>query len=408
MTLLKNKKILLAITGSIAAYKTPHLVRLLVKQGAEVKVIITEAAATMVSPLALSTVSKHSILGDISSGSEWNNHVALGYWADVMLIAPASANTLGHLAHGLCNNLIHAVYLSAKCPVIIAPAMDADMWEHPAVKENFNSLRNRAKHYYIPVEHGELASGLIGAGRMAEPENIVIYLEEFFANSENEIYKDQIHRKKAIVTAGPTYEMLDPVRFIGNFSSGKMGIAVAHALVHSGYEVELIVGPGVQFEPSPHIHLTRITSALELKAAIDHHFDTADITVMAAAVADFRPATKAEEKIKKGQDTTMEVQLVKNPDILQYLGTKKRSNQILVGFALETENELSNAQAKLVKKNADYIALNSLKDEGVAFGADTNKVTLLCKDGHIESLPLLPKMEIAQKMINFILQKESE
>lgn len=401
MSILKDKKILLAVTGSIAAYKTPHLVRLLVKEGAIVKVIVTQAAATMVSPLTLSTVSLHPVLGDISDNHTWNNHVELGYWADVLLIAPASANTLAHLAQGLCHNLLHAVYLSAKCPVILAPAMDADMWAHPAVTRNFKDLLSRPEHYDIPVEHGPLASGLIGAGRLAEPEHIVDYLSDFFLekNSSNP-------RPKAIVTAGPTYEMLDPVRFIGNFSSGKMGIALADALLYAGFEVELIIGPGVKAHPKAHLHITSITAALELQAAIDARFEAATITVMAAAVADFRPASKAEQKIKKGADDDMQVQLVKNPDILQYLGNKKRADQILVGFALETENELSNAQSKLVRKKADYIALNSLNEAGVAFGADTNKITLLSKDGHIEAFPLAAKAEIAEKMINFILQKE--
>lgn len=404
MSVLKGKKILLAVTGSIAVYKTPHLVRLLVKQGAEVKVITTAAAATLVSPLALQTVSKNPVLQSISEDSHWNNHVALAYWADLILIAPLSANSLAQLAQGLCNNLLHAVYLSAKSPIAFAPAMDADMWQHPAVKQNFEILKDRKNHYYIPVESGELASGLIGEGRMAEPENILDWLEHFFSSYK----KETTPRRKALVTAGPTYELLDPVRFIGNFSTGKMGIALAEALVEQGFEVFLICGPNVgSFPENNFIQRINVVSALEMKQEVEKVFPDCSIAVMAAAVADFRPATTAEQKIKKGAATTMDIQLVKNPDILKGLGEQKKEGQVVVGFALETESELEHAQAKLQKKNADYIALNSLRQAGAGFGTDTNKITLLAKDGSIQNWDLDTKTAIAKKMINFILKKEN-
>lgn len=404
MSVLKGKKILLAVTGSIAAYKTPHLVRLLVKQGAEVKVITTAAAATLVSPLALQTVSKNPVLQSISEDSQWNNHVALAYWADLILIAPLSANSMAQLAQGQCNNLLHAVYLSAKSPVVFAPAMDTDMWQHPAVVHNFEILKARKNHFYIPVASGELASGLIGEGRMEEPENIVAWLEQFFSTSKKEVTS----RRKALVTAGPTYELLDPVRFIGNFSTGKMGIALAEALVEQGFEVTLICGPNVgAFPENIFIQRINVVSAMEMKQEVEKIFPYCSIAVMAAAVADFRPANIAEQKIKKGAATTMDIQLVKNPDILKGLGQQKKEGQIVVGFALETEGELTHAKAKLQQKNADYIALNSLRQAGAGFGTDTNKITLLAKDGSIQDFDLDTKAVIAKKMINFILKKEN-
>lgn len=402
MSNLKGKKIILAVSGSIAAYKTPQLVRLLIKQGAEVKVILTAAAATMVSPLALSTVSKHPVLQSLSADANWNNHVDLGYWADVLLIAPLSANTMAHLAHGFCNNLLQAVYLSAKCPVVFAPAMDEDMWRHPSVIQNTQTLISRQSHHYIPVGNGELASGLIGEGRMAEPEEIVSYLSDFFEN-------DNLFpiRKKAIVTAGPTYEKIDPVRFIGNFSSGKMGIALAKALVKNGYEVDLITGPGVPLLDAAFVHQHPITTALEMQTKVMEYFPKSDYTIMAAAVADFRPESTADQKIKKGDSATMDIRLVKNPDIIQGLGEIKKEHQVLMGFALETNNGLANAQSKLIKKKADYIALNAMQQEENVFGSENNAITLLCKDGSIQEFPMATKTAIAEKLINFILEKNN-
>lgn len=402
MNHLKGKKILLAVCGSIAAYKTPHLVRLLIKEGAEVKVILTQAAATLVSPLALSTVSKNPIVQSLSDGANWNNHVELGYWADVMLFAPLSANTLAHLANGLCNNILDAVYLSAKCPIVFASAMDADMWEHEAVQNNITVLKNRKNHHYIPVEHGELASGLIGKGRMAEPETILSMLNDFFGQKQF----SSIH-KKALVTAGPTYEKIDPVRFIGNYSSGKMGIAFAKALRNRGYEVDLIIGPGVQFQAESGINVHPIESAEDMRQAVLSKFDRADITIMAAAVADFRPESTADQKIKKGNESVFNLNLVKNPDILKEIGLLKREGQIVLGFALETNNELENGLLKLKNKNADYIALNSMQQEESVFGSDKNSILLLCKDGTQKEFPSASKQSIAENIVTFIVQNST-
>lgn len=404
-TALNGKKIILAVTGSIAAYKSPNLVRLLTKAGAEVKVIITEAAASLVSPLALSTVSKNPVLQSISSEQQWNNHVELGYWADLILIAPLSANSLAHLAHGLCNSLMHAVYLSAKCPIAFAPAMDEDMWHHPAVQANVNALLQRPDHHYIPPAHGELASGLVGAGRLPEPEELFDWIGNFFDDNES-ANTDLAPRRKALVTAGPTYELLDPVRFIGNFSTGKMGVALAEALVEYGFEVTLICGPGVHTNLKSHIQRIDVVSAVEMQEQVLKHFPDTEITIMAAAVADYRPVKQAEEKIKKTADDGMQIELKKNPDILAGLGSIKKPHQILVGFALETNNELYYAKQKLEKKNADYIALNSLREAGAGFGTDTNKVTLLHRSGRVQELELQSKSDIARKIIAHILQNQ--
>lgn len=407
MSILQGKKILLAVTGSIAAYKTPHLVRLLVKQGAQVKVITTDAAATLVSPLALSTVSRNPVLNAISSEDQWNNHVALGYWADLMLIAPLSANTLAHLATGLCSNLLHAVYLSAKCPVVIAPAMDEDMWHHDAVRKNMQVFCARKNHYYIPVENGELASGLVGEGRMAEPEHMMNWLEHFFGSREGGA-STHLNGLSAVVTAGPTYELLDPVRFIGNFSTGKMGKALAAALAKKGFEVDLICGPGVSQEEIKGVKRHDVVSALEMKEKVESLFPRSKITIMAAAVADYRPKEQAGEKIKKGDQEGIMLALTRNPDIIKGLGAMKKDDQILVGFALETTNELKYAREKLKSKNADYIALNSMRDEGAGFGKDTNKISLIHKDGTVTEMGLASKEEIAETMIQIILEKEMQ
>lgn len=393
---LAGKKIVLAVTGSIAAYKTPQLVRLLVKAGAEVKVLTTRAAADFVSPLSLATVSKHPVLSDVSDGSTWNNHVELGLWADAMLIAPCSANSLAKLANGLCDNLVCAVYLSARCPVFIAPAMDEDMWIHATTQGNLKKIRTYGNHI-IPVGHGELASGLVGEGRMAEPEDILTYLADFLAAPK------PLKGKKALVTAGPTYERIDPVRFIGNFSTGKMGIAIAEALADKGADVTLVLGPSHEKTHHPQIRTTRIESANELYTESNKAFEQADIAVLAAAVADYRPEHKATEKIKKAE-TGLTIALTKTEDTLLSLGKIKRADQTLVGFALETTNELEHGMKKLLAKNADMIVLNSLKDDGAGFGHDTNKITLLTRDSAPESLPLLSKKDAAAAIVNHILK----
>lgn len=403
MEKLNGKKIIVAISGSIAAYKIPNLVRLLVKAGASVKVIMTQQAAQLVSPLSLATVSKNPVYQNISDNDSWNNHISLAYWADALLIAPLTANTMAHLANGFCNNIIHAIYLAAKCPIFIAPAMDEDMWQHPATQKNLECLISRGCKY-IPVENGELASGIFGDGRMAEPDSIFNVLSSYFEPQKKS------STKRAIVTAGPTYEMLDPVRFIGNFSSGKMGIALANALLQEGYTVDLICGPGVQNIPEhENILVTHIVSAQELFETVKEKFSQSHITVMAAAVADFRPSSKADQKIKKKEGTDeMMINLVKNPDILAHLGQIKRNDQILVGFALESEHELDNALSKLKRKKADYIALNSLQQEGGVFGKDTNQITLLSKSGSKIAFEKADKSIVAREMISYIIKKNND
>lgn len=399
---LSGKKILLAVTGSIAAYKTPQLVRLLVKAGAEVKVILTESAKDFVSPLALSTVSKHEVFSSVHDGAAWNNHVALGRWADAMLIAPCSANTLAKLATGLCDNLVCAVYLSAICPVFVAPAMDEDMWLHPSTKANLDKIRSYGNRI-IPVTHGELASGLIGEGRMAEPEDIRDFLASFFALEANLPLKGQ----RALVTAGPTYERIDPVRFIGNFSTGKMGIALADALAAKGAQVVLVLGPTHLKPQHARVHTVAVESAEDMYDAATTAFPESNIAVMAAAVADYKPSVTAADKIKKTGDT-LELHLTKTHDILKTLGSQKRDDQVLVGFALETTNEQENALGKLRSKGADMIVLNSLRNEGAGFGHDTNQVTLLHRDGRQQELPLQSKADVAAAIVNAILEVKHE
>lgn len=389
---LNGKKILLGITGSIAAYKSITLVRLLVKEGAEVKVVITPAARDFVSPLTLSTLSHNPVVSDLFDGQSWANHVMLGRWADLMLIAPASCNSLARMAQGLCDNMLLATYLSATCPVWLAPAMDEDMWHHPATKANLQRLQAYGNRI-LPVGHGDLASGLTGDGRMAEPEELLEMIRSYFRSSVS------LKGRKALVTAGPTYEAIDPVRFIGNHSSGKMGVALAAELQRRGAEVTLVLGPSSAPVPAGLQELIRVTSAEEMYEACARVFPAMDIAVMAAAVADYRPAQVADEKIKK-KDQELELTLIRTRDVLGSLGKQKRKEQLLVGFALETNNEETHAREKLEKKNADMIVLNSLRDSGAGFGHDTNKVTILLKNGETKTFPTKSKNEVAADIID--------
>ena len=394
--MLNGKKILLGVTGSIAAYKAAFLVRLLVKEGAEVRVIMTPAATDFISKLTLSTLSKNKVLIDLFDEESWANHVMLGRWADVMLIAPLSCNTLAKMAHGQCDNLLLAVYLSATCPVVVAPAMDEDMWHHQSTKENIQKLLGYGNKL-IPVDKGELASGLVGDGRMAEPANIVKYLEENFFAAK------QLTGKKAFVSAGPTYEPLDPVRFIGNHSSGKMGLALAEELYAKGADVTLIMGPSTLTLPPNGITIVRVNTAEEMYSACTQQFERSDIGIMAAAVADYTPVNVAANKIKK-TNGDLTIELKKTKDILQSLGEGKSSKQVLVGFALETNNEKEYALGKLKTKNADMVVMNSLNDAGAGFGTDTNKITIFDKSGKEFSYDLMSKKEVAKNIVDTIIQ----
>jgi phosphopantothenoylcysteine decarboxylase / phosphopantothenate---cysteine ligase len=397
--MLKGKKILISITGSIAAYKIPVLVRLFVKEGAEVKIIMTNAAKDFVSPLTLSTLSRNEVLSDLSENDSWANHVMLGRWADIMLIAPLSCNSMAKLATGLCDNLLTAVYLSATCPVVVAPAMDEDMWHHPSTKNNLDRLKAYGNHV-IPVESGELASGLTGEGRMAEPEKIIAWVEDFFLS------KQELLDKKILVTAGPTYELIDPVRFIGNRSSGKMGLAIAEELAKRGAMVTLILGPS-SLNVSQGIKLIKVTSAEEMFDASVKEFSQMDITVLSAAVADYTPIVVANNKIKKTEEN-FSIELKKTKDILKHLGSIKKTHQLLVGFALETNDEKNYALKKLSDKNADMIVLNSLKDEGAGFGHDTNKITIFDKKGGEYLFDKKSKADVAIDIVNAIIQYNNE
>ncbi len=392
---LEGKKIILGITGSIAAYKSVQLLRLLIKEGADVKVVITLAAKDFVSPLVLSTLSKKNVLIDFFNNDNWSNHVELGRWADLLLIAPLSCNTLAKMANGICDNFLMSVYLSSICPVMVAPAMDDDMWKHPSTKRNIETVKSYG-NTVIPVASGELASGLIGEGRMAEPEEIVSTITDFFLSSND------LSGLKALVTAGPTYEMIDPVRFIGNHSSGKMGIAIAKELIKRGADVILVIGPSEQKVPSEISEVIRIRSAEEMYNACMERFSSVNIAIMSAAVADYTPVHTVGEKIKKGDNKSLVIELKGTKDILKSLGDTKKEGQILVGFALETRNEKENALKKLQAKNADLIVLNSLRDEGAGFGLNTNKITIFDKNGKEYSFSVKDKSKVAVDIIDTI------
>ena len=400
MSILSGKNILLGITAGIAAYKSAFLVRLLVKNGANVKVVMTPSAKEFVTPLTLSTLSKNEVYSSFTNedddNAQWNNHVELALWADLIVIAPATANTLSKMANGVCDNLLLAVYLSAKCPVYYAPAMDLDMYKHPTTLASFTKL-NEFGNIQIPATSGELASGLIGKGRMAEPSEIIHFIE-------NDIMKNlPLRGKKILITAGPTFEAIDPVRFIGNHSSGKMGYAIAEASASLGAEVVLVSGPvSLQIEHSL-IEVIKVTSANEMYKAVHDHFNDCQIAILSAAVADFSPLNVADQKIKKKEDSLI-LELKKTKDILASLG-KIKDKQILVGFALETENEIENAKTKLLRKNLDLIVLNSLNDKGAGFKTDTNKVTIISKDNKIEPYPVKTKKEVAFDILQHIIKQ---
>ena len=393
--MLKNKNILLGVCGSIASYKAAELTRLFVKAGANVKIIMTKDATSFITPLTLSTLSKNTVLVNYynENNGDWNNHVELGLWADFIIIAPATANTIAKFANGLCDNLLSAVYLSAKCPVFIAPAMDLDMWKHRSTQNNINKIKSYG-NIIIQPNSGELASGLHGEGRLAEPFEILTFLEESLNSTKS------LSGKKVLVTAGPTYEAIDPVRFIGNHSSGKMGYALAEEFYNQGADVTLISGP-TNLEINSAIKRINVTSAKEMLEACLAHYTFADLCVMSAAVADYTPKEVAKEKIKKASNE-FNIDLVKTTDILKKLGELK-NKQILVGFALETENEIENAIEKLKRKNLDLIVLNSLRNEGAGFKHDTNQVTLIDKDQNLTTSVLKSKVEIAKDICSKII-----
>ena len=394
--MLKGKKIVLGVTGSIAAYKAALLVRMLIKEGAEVKVIMTSAAKDFISPLTLATLSKHPVLIDVFKEDTWANHVMLGRWADMMLVAPLSCNTLAKMAVGICDNLLLAVYLSAACPVMLAPAMDEDMWKHPCTRRNLQTLASNG-NVIVPVDNGELASGLFGEGRMAEPETIIASVIQQFKNAGS------LSGKKALVTAGPTYEHIDPVRFIGNHSSGKMGVAIARELSERGASVTLVLGPATGTFNLDGLNVINVQTAEEMYNACHSVFAETDITIMAAAVADYTPVAVAPQKIKKKEEN-WQVALKKTPDILKSLGQKKTDKQVLAGFALETTNERQNALAKLQQKNADIIVLNSLRDSGAGFGKDTNKIAVFDRNGKEKSFDLKSKTAVAKDIVDYIIE----
>jgi len=392
---LSGKKILIAISGGIAAYKIHFLIRDFVKKGADIQVIMTPDAENFVTKLSISTLSKNPVYSDFyGDNGTWNSHVEMALWADVMIVAPCTASTLAKMVHGICDNLLIATYMSAKCPVFIAPAMDLDMYAHPSTKKNL-ALAESYGHIIIPAENGELASGLVGQGRMAEPETIAKTIEDFFQAGQKETLKG----KTVLITAGPTYEAIDPVRFIGNHSSGKMGFSLAEEAAARGAEVILISGPTAQKAGHQNIQLHKVTSAREMLDKVFEFYDRTDIDIASAAVADYAPKEAAKEKIKKNDDH-LTIELVKNPDILKTMGERK-TRQFLVGFALETQNEEENAKAKLEKKNLDMIVLNSLRDEGAGFKNDTNKIKIFTRTEK-KAFDLKSKEEVAKDILDFL------
>lgn len=399
MSALAGKHIILGICGGIAAYKSVSLLRLLVKAGAEVQVVITPAGKEFITPVTLSALSQKPVVSEFFTANtgEWHSHVDLGLWADCVVIAPATASTIGKMAHGIADNMLVTTYLSAKSQVFVAPAMDLDMMAHPSTTANINLLRSYG-NIIIEPESGELASGLVGKGRMEEPEKIAAVLEDFFASRKD------FSGKKVLITAGPTHEKIDPVRFIGNCSSGKMGYALAEECAARGAEVTLVSGPVAIKTSNPAIRVVSVESAREMLAACEEAFPTADVAVMCAAVADYAPAEVADRKIKREHSEVPVIHLVKNPDIAATLGSRKQPGQILVGFALETDHELDNAAEKLRRKNLDMIVLNSLRDKGAGFGTDTNKVSIIRTDGSREDFSLKSKREVAADIVSAILE----
>mgnify|MGYP001337543598 CR=1 FL=1 len=397
--MLSGKNILIGITGGIAAYKTAHLVREFIKARASVKCILTPNAKNFITPLTLSTLSKNEVFSEFTTDEDnprWNDHVALGLWADIFIIAPATANTLGKMCQGICDNLLMATYLSAKCQVYFAPSMDLDMFKHPSTIDNLKKLKEFG-NIMIPVDHGDLASGLIGEGRMAEPYTIF----KFVSNDLEK--KLPLFNKKVLVTAGPTYEAIDPVRFIGNRSSGKMGCELALSFARKGAKVDLVLGPSFQNPIHNNISIKRVESAEEMYHESLSKFDTSNIVVAAAAVSDYSPVNKLKEKYKKDLNST-NIKLKKTKDIIADMGTLK-GNQFLVGFALETQNEITNAKTKLITKNLDLIILNSLNDKGAGFGSNTNKITILSKHNKLLSFELKSKQEVAEDIVCTILNE---
>ena len=397
MSVLHSKKILLAVSAGIAAYKAAFLVRGLIKKGAEVKVIMTPDAQHFVTPLTLSTLSKNSVEWEFfGDKGDWNNHVEFALWADYMIVAPCTANTLSHMADGTCDNLVLATYLSAKCPVFFAPAMDLDMYQHPSTIENIKKLQQNG-NILVPAESGELASGLVGEGRMAEPENIISFMENTIAASL------PLYGKKIVISAGPTYENIDPVRFIGNYSSGKMGFEIAKEASNLGANVTLVSGPSHESVTGYPIKRINVVSARDMYDAMHNEFNDANVVIMSAAVADYRPKAVADQKIKKN-DEDLTIELIKNPDILKSLGEIK-TNQLLVGFALETNNEEEYAKQKLAKKNLDFIVLNSMQDKDAGFQKDTNKITIIDKNLTKESFQAKSKKDVAKDILNVVIKK---
>lgn len=399
MNALKGKHIVLGICGGIAAYKSVSLLRLFVKAGAEVQVVITPAGKEFITPVTLSALSQKPVVSEFFTANtgEWHSHVDLGLWADCMVIAPATASTLGKMAHGIADNMLVTTYLSAKSPVFIAPAMDLDMMRHPSTQANLALLASYGNHIIEPAS-GFLASGLEGKGRMEEPENIVSYLNNYFSG------KEDLRGYSVLITAGPTYEKIDPVRFIGNYSSGKMGYALAEECAARGADVTLVSGPVSIKANHPSIHVVRVESAREMLAECEKVFPSCKVAVMCAAVADYAPANPSDHKIKREHQDIPTITLVKNPDIAATLGATKNDSQLLVGFALETDNESVNAHEKLVKKNLDMIVLNSMRDSGAGFGVDTNKVCIFKKDGSEIDVPLKPKSEVAVDIVDAIVK----